>query len=179
MVTITSPGPGDGKTFLTSNLAATFAELGKRVLVIDGDTRRGSLHRVLNLDRKPGLTDYLVHGAQVVDVIRPTSIALLDMIPCGTRSPKAPELLSSPRMGDLLAEIRPRYDVILVDSPPLGAGIDPLVLSTITGSVVLVLRTGKTDRALAEAKLAILDRLPVRVLGAVMNGIATDAAFRY
>lgn len=179
MVTITSPGAGDGKTFLTSNLAATFAELGKRVLVIDGDTRRGSLHRVLNLDRKPGLTDYLINGAQVMDVIRPTTIALMDIIPCGTRSPKAPELLSSPRMGDLLAEIRPRYDVILVDSPPLGAGIDPLVLSTITGSVVLVMRTGKTDRALAEAKLAVLDRLPVRVLGAVMNGITTDAAFRY
>jgi capsular exopolysaccharide synthesis family protein len=179
MVTITSPGAGDGKTFLTSNLAATFAELGMRVLVIDGDTRRGSLHRVLNLDRKPGLTDYLINGAQVLDVIRPTSIALLDVIPCGTRSPKAPELLSSQRMGDLLAEIRPRYDVILVDSPPLGAGIDPLVLSTITGSVVLVMRTGKTDRSLAEAKLAVLDRLPVRVLGAVMNGIATDAAFRY
>jgi Mrp family chromosome partitioning ATPase len=82
-------------------------------------------------------------------------------------------------MGDLLAEFRSRYDVVLVDSPPLGAGIDPLVLATATGNVVLVLRTGKTDRTVAEAKLAILDRLPVRVLGAVMNGISTDVAFRY
>lgn len=179
MVTITSPGSGDGKTFLSSNLAVNFAELGLRVLVVDGDTRRGTLHRVLNIDRKPGLTDYLTRSASLEDIVRPTSVPQLDVIPCGTRSARAPELLSSSRMGDLLAEIRPRYDVILMDSPPLGAGIDPLVLSTITGNVVLIVRTGKTDRELAEAKLAILDRLPVRVLGAVMNGISTDVAFRY
>jgi capsular exopolysaccharide synthesis family protein len=179
MVTITSPGPGDGKTFLSSNLAANFAELGMRVLVIDGDTRRGALHRVLNVDRRPGLTEYLTGAAELHQIVRPTSIERLDVIPCGARSTRAPELLASPLMGDMLAEIRSRYDVILVDSPPLGAGIDPLVLATITGSVILVMRTGKTDRDLAEAKLAVLDRLPVRVLGAVMNGISADAAFRY
>jgi capsular exopolysaccharide synthesis family protein len=179
MITILSPGSGDGKTFLCSNVASNFAELGLRVLVVDGDTRRGTLHRVLEVERKPGLTDYLNRSATIEGVIRTTAVPGLDIIPCGTRAASAPELLSSPRMGDLLAEFRSRYDVVLVDSPPLGAGIDPLVLATATGNVVLVLRTGKTDRTVAEAKLAILDRLPVRVLGAVMNGISTDVAFRY
>lgn len=179
MVTVTSPGSGDGKTFLSTRLAANFAELGLRVLLIDGDTRRGGIHRLMEVKRQPGLTDYLQRSATLEEILRPTALPQLHMIPCGTRSTFAPELLSSARMGDLLARIRGNYDVILVDSPPLGAGIDPLVLSTLTGNVIIVMRTGKTDRALAEAKLAILDRLPVRVLGAVMNGISTDVAFRY
>src|SRR5690606_6384130 len=77
------------------------------------------------------------------------------------------------------AYIRSRYDVVLIDSPPLGAGVDPLVLGTATGNMMLIMRTGRTDRTLAEAKLAILDRLPVRILGAVLNGITTDTAYKY
>ena len=179
MATITSPGPGDGKTFLTSNLGTTFAELGMRTLIIDADTRRGTMHHVMKLRRKPGLTDYLSRSAGLAEVIQPTPVKNLDMLPSGTRLPHAPDLLSSPYMGDLLAYIRTRYDAVLIDSPPLGAGVDPLVLATATGNVMLIMRTGKTDRMLAEAKLAILDRLPVRVLGAVLNGIDGDTAYKY
>jgi Mrp family chromosome partitioning ATPase len=82
-------------------------------------------------------------------------------------------------MGELLAYIRASYDVVLIDSPPLGAGVDPLVLATATGNVMLLMRPGKTDRTVAEAKLAILDRLPVRVLGAVLNGVDGQSAYKY
>ncbi len=179
MVTLSSPGPGDGKTFLTANLGLAFADLGRRTLVIDGDTRRGTLHRVLGVDRKPGLTEYLAGRAELGDVIRPTSSEGLDILPCGMGSAAAPELLSSARMGELLAYVRANYHVILIDSPPLGAGIDPLVLATASGHMVLVVRTGKTERAVAEAKLAMLDQLPVRVLGAVVNGLDSDTGYRY
>lgn len=179
ILTISSPGPGDGKSFVTGNLGLSFADLGRRTLLIDGDTRRGTLHRLFGIERIPGLTDYLAGRVEIEDVIRSTGTAGLDVIPCGTRFATAPELLASPRMGALLAHIRARYEVILADSPPLGAGVDPLVLATATGNMMVVVRTGTTDRSMAEAKIAMLDQLPIRVLGAVVNGLRADSGHRY
>lgn len=179
MVTISSPGPGDGKTFLSTNLGLAFAELGRKTLIIDGDTRRGTMHRLLNLERTPGLTDFLAGRASIDEIIRETDSPDLHVIPCGTRLAASPDLLSSPRMGLLLARIRSAYQVILFDSPPLGAGVDPLVLSTVTGNMVVVFRTLTTNRAVAEAKLAMLNQLPVRVLGAVVNGVRSEVGYRY
>lgn len=179
IVTVTSPGAGDGKTFMTSNLALTYSDLGMRVLVIDGDTRRGCMHRMFSTERRPGLVDYLRDGLPLTDVVRSTQYPLLDLIPCGARMTNSPELLSSRLLGDLLASIRGEYDVILIDSPPLGAGVDPLVLGALAGNILLVMRTGNTDRSVAEAKLRMLDRLPVRVLGTVLNGFDSGDSYRY
>jgi Mrp family chromosome partitioning ATPase len=82
-------------------------------------------------------------------------------------------------MAELMAEMKVRFNVIIVDSPPLGAGIDPFVLGTTTGNMMMVFRSGETDRQMAEAKLRLLDRLPVRVLGAVLNEIQADGVYRY
>jgi Mrp family chromosome partitioning ATPase len=82
-------------------------------------------------------------------------------------------------MGQLLAEIKAGYAVVLLDSPPLGAGVDPLVLATLCGNVILVMRTGKTQKAMARAKLEMLDRLPVRLLGTVLNGFDSVDSYRY
>jgi len=179
MVTVTSPGPGEGKSFVTSNLALAFADAGHRTLVIDGDVRRGELHRVLEAQRKPGLTDFLQGTAQREEILQRTRYPSLTFIGAGTRTHSAPELLSSPGLGQLLLSLRSTYDVLLVDSPPLGAGVDPFVLGTATGSLVLVMRTGVTDRELAEAKLDMLDRLPVRILGAILNDVQRGGAYRY
>jgi capsular exopolysaccharide synthesis family protein len=179
MVTVTSPGPGDGKTFLSSNLALAFADLGYRTLLIDGDTRRGLQHRLFERPRREGLTDYLAGEASIETVIQKTSFAKVDLIAGGARRDNAPELLQSPRMSELLAAIKAEYQVILIDSPPLGAGIDPLLLGSLTGNILLVMRTGTTDRRVAEAKLQMLDRLPIRVLGAVLNGVRDGDGYRY
>jgi polysaccharide biosynthesis transport protein len=179
MVTLTSPGPGDGKTFISANLALTFADLGMRTLVIDGDTRRGSLHHMYGVDRRPGLTDYLAGLVESGAVIRQTRFPLVHLIPGGTRRSDSPELLSSARLGELLAQIRDDYQAIIIDSPPLGAGIDPLILGTMTGNMLLVMRTGKTERALAEAKLEVLDRMPIRLLGVILNGMDQGSSYRY
>jgi Mrp family chromosome partitioning ATPase len=85
VLAVTSPGPGDGKTFTTSNLALTFAEGGHRTLLIDGDVRRGTQNAVFSLPRKPGLTDYLAGRATREEVIHRTTYAGLDVLPCGTR----------------------------------------------------------------------------------------------
>ncbi|HET8648418.1 MAG TPA: polysaccharide biosynthesis tyrosine autokinase [Gemmatimonadales bacterium] len=179
LLTITSPGAGDGKSLVSSNLALSFAEAGYKTLLIDGDIRRGELHRMFNVDRRPGLLDLLVGQSQLDQVLRPTTHRNLTMIPCGTRHQHGPELLGSNAMRSLIATLKSRYNVVIVDSPPLGAGIDPFVLATATGHMMLVLRSGETDRQMAEAKLKLLDRLPVRILGAVLNDIQTSGVYKY
>jgi capsular exopolysaccharide synthesis family protein len=179
VVTVTSPGRGDGKSFVSSNLALAFADAGHRTLLIDGDTRRGALHRVLETRRTPGLIDLLSGQVDKDQAIQETAYPRLAFIGCGTRVSHGPELLGSPTMQRFMAEVRASYDVVVVDSPPLAAGIDALILGTLSGGMLLVLRAGVTDRQLAEAKLDALDRLPIRMLGAVINDVPAQGAYRY
>ncbi len=179
-LTISSPSPGDGKSLISSNLALSFAEAGYRTILVDGDTRRGELHRTFGADRRPGLVDALTGHAELAGILRTTTHPNLMLIPCGSRRSQSPELLGSVRMQELMTKLKSSYDVILVDSPPLGAGIDPFVLATACGNLALVLRAGETDRQLAEAKLQVLDRLPVRMLGAILNDVRVgQGAYKY
>lgn len=179
VLTVTSPGSGDGKSFVASNLALTFADAGQKTLLIDGDIRRGALHRVLNVNRKPGLIDFLAGQATKEQVLQQTRVPLVDFIGCGTRKLGGPELLVSQAMSQLLIGLRAQYSVIILDCAPLGAGVDPLVLGSLTGNILLVLRTGVTDREYASAKMANIERLPIRVLGCVLNDVRAEGLYRY
>lgn len=176
---ITSSGSGDGKSFISGNLSLSFSDQGYQTLLIDGDIRRGAQHRLLGLTGKPGLTDYLTGQASLDEVIRSTPFPHLHLLPCGTRLQGGVELLGSRKMSELLVELRKRFGVIIIDSPPLGAGVDPFVLSTIAGHMLLVLRADYTDLQFTEAKLAMLERLPVRILGAILNAVPARGAYRY
>lgn len=178
-VTVTSPGVGDGKSFVSSNLALAFAELGKRTLLVDADIRRGVLHRLFGRTRKPGLTDYLAGDVTREALVQRTRYPMLDLIGSGTRMQRGPELLSTAALGELLDALRSEYQVIIVDTAPLSAGVDPFVCGTVTGRVLMVLRTGMTDRELAGAKLGVLDRLPVEVVGAVLNDVTRSGTYGY
>lgn len=171
LLTISSPSPGDGKSLVASNLALSFAESGYRTLLIDGDARRGELHRTFGTERRPGLLDFLSGELAMDQLVRTTTHSQLKLITGGSRKRNAPELLGTPRMRELLTAMRNQFDVIIVDTPPLGAGIDPFVLSTLTGNLMLVVRAGATERDLTEAKLQIVDQLPIRLVGAVMNDV--------
>ncbi len=179
MVTFSSPGASDGKSFITSNLAIAFADMGHRTLVIDGDLRRGTMHRLLGAPKRPGLSEYLAGSAKRGEIIQETKYPLLFAITSGSRGAAGPKLLGSPAMRQLVRDLKPDFDVILVDSPPLGACVDPMILGTLTQNLVLVLRTGSTDRQLAESKLDMLDRLPVRVVGAILNDVTRGGAYKY
>ena len=179
LVTVTSPGVGEGKSFLSCNLALAFADAGFRTMLIDGDVRRGGQHRMLGLHREPGLVDFLAGDLPFETVVQATRHPGLSFIGCGARRPSAPELLSSDVMTDLIDRVREECGVVLVDSPPLAVGVDPYVLATRTGNVLIVLRAGVSDLDLAAAKLDVLDTLPVRVLGAVLNDVRPYGAYRY
>ena len=178
-VTVTSPGAGDGKSFIAANLAHTFAEGGHRVLLIDGDIRRGVLHRRLNTRRLPGLTDYLRGEVPLQPILQVTPHRALTLIGCGTRVHNAPELLGSRTMAELISRLRGSYDVLVIDSPPLGAGVDPVILGMVSTNLLLVVRTGYSHRDVMAAKLEVLQRLPVRLLGAVLNDVPAGAGYPY
>ena len=180
MLTVSSPGPGDGKSFVSANLGMALADGGYRTVVIDGDIRRGALHSVFApATQTPGLTDFLAGDAVLGEVLRPTSHPGLFLIPCGRRRRNGPELLAGEGMVNLLRDLRQQFDAVICDSAPLGAGIDPFALGVASGAMLIVLRTGETDRKLAQAKLEVLDRMPVRVLGTVLNDIGESPQFKY
>ncbi len=177
--TITSPGAGDGKSLISSNLGMSFAESGRRTLVVDGDIRRGQLHSTFGVHQSPGLLDYLTGNSSLEEILQETDYERLSIVTCGARRHRGPELLASQAMLQFLSAVRPHFDTIIVDSPPLGAGIDPFALGAATGNLIMILRIGKSDRQMAQAKLAMLERYPVRVLGAVLNDVKAEGAFRY
>jgi capsular exopolysaccharide synthesis family protein len=178
VISITSPSEGEGKTFVSANLANAFADLGRRTVLVDGDTRRGDLHHVMGRDRKPGLTDFLMNGGSH-KVIQSTENPKLHFVGFGSRTASSPELLNSSNMQNFLAGLKRRYEVIIFDSPPMAAGSDPFVLGAHTGNVVMVLRSGSTNKELAAAKMESFLRLPVRMLGAVLNDFAPQLGQGY
>jgi tyrosine-protein kinase Etk/Wzc len=178
---VSSPGPGDGKSLVSANIAVSFAEAGYRTLLVDGDIRRGQLHESFRdpIPRRPGLIDYLTGMVPLDSVLRETGVDNLTLVPCGTRRHRGPELLQSPMLPAFLDEMRTRYDVVIIDTPPLAAGIDPFVLASASGNMVLVFRAGETDRRLAHARIGLLNRLPINVVGAVLNDIKPEGTYKY
>ena len=149
------------------------AQQGQRILLIDADLRRPSLHRSLDLLREPGLTNLLVGDATVREAVRPSVLPNLDVLPSGPFPPNPSELLNGKAMKRLLEEFEGRYSQVIVDSPPMLAVTDAAVLALHTDGVVLVLRSGETEQRAAERSVEQLRRLGVRVFGAVLNEVAT------
>ena len=176
---VSSPGTGDGKSLVASNLGLAFASAGSRTLLIDGDVNHGTLHNTFEIPATPGLVDYLQGHANVDSIVRSTASENLFLIPTGSRRNRAPELLVSELMSGLVHGMRSKFDAVIIDSPPLVAGIDAYALGAAAGNMLIVLRPGLTDRKLAAAKLEVLDRLPVRIVGAVVNAVPGGGAYRY
>lgn len=179
VLTITSPAMGEGKSFISSNLALSFADAGYRTILVDGDVRRGAQHLALDAQQRPGLTDVLAGKAELKVAVQDTGFPGLQLVAAGSRMHRAPELLLSPRLRTVIDELRGLADVIIVDSPPLAAGVDPIALGTVTGSLMLVLRQGTTDMPLALSKLDLLEQFPIHTIGAVLNDVPERGAFKY
>ena len=178
-IAVTSPSPGDGKSFVAANLAMSFADAGFRTVLVDADTRRGVLHEMFQLPIGPGLTEYLSGAEALTAVVRQTPHARLSILSRGEKRRNSPELLTSPALPALAAALRQQFEVVVFDTPPLAAGIDAYAVATAAQNLMLVLRIGQTDRRMASAKLELVDRLPVRVLGAVLNCVEPRGEFAY
>ncbi|MDZ7374414.1 MAG: polysaccharide biosynthesis tyrosine autokinase [candidate division KSB1 bacterium] len=174
---VTSPGPGEGKSTTVANLAITFAQLGNRTLLVDADLRRPILHRIFGIDRNTGLTNCIVGRESLENVVRPTPIENLYVIACGPLPPNPAEILGSDSMKHLLKRMAEEYDAVLLDSPPILAVTDSLVLSTEVDGVVLVVRAGQTDRQAALRGFASLEKVGGKILGVLLNGIRVESVY--
>ena len=166
---VTSASPGEGKTTTAANLAVTFAQQGMRVLLVDCDLRRARLHKMFSVPREPGLTELILDHEVAAQVIRPTPIDGLSVLTSGMLPPNPSELLGGPRMERVLEMLQERFDVIILDSPPLLAASDASVLGTKTDGVLLVVRAGQTERGAAQQAIQQLGNVGARIIGAVLN----------
>lgn len=172
VILVSSAMPGDGKTTIAANVAATLAQAGHRTLLIDADLRRAQLSelfRPTNVPSRAGLTELLTGHAPLEQVVHQTPVGGLSLLPAGARAPNPAELLGSQTLQTLLVQLQNRYDFILVDTPPVLPVADTLMLSRLADSVILVVRSNSTERKLAQEARRRLDRVHARVLGVVLN----------
>jgi len=168
---VSSAEPGEGKTTISANLAISLAQLGQRVLLIDGDLRRPSLHRAFQIRDSLGVVSHLTGQQDWRNAVEKTSLPELDLLVSGPVPPNPAELLSSDRMQKLIQEALEEYKFVVVDSPPLLNVADSRILATLVEGVVLVVKGGHTPRELARRAQAHVSDVGARVIGAVLNNI--------
>ncbi len=146
IVMLTGPRPGVGKSFVSVNLATVLAATGKRILLIDADMRRGDVHTYFSISKKPGLAEAL-QGRDAHDVIRREVLPNLDVMMAGASPDRPSELLTRERLGQLLRQLASQYDMVIVDSPPVLAVTDPVLIGKHAGATLMVLRHGRHSAA--------------------------------
>jgi capsular exopolysaccharide synthesis family protein len=168
---VTSPQPGDGKSTTASNLAISFAQAGRRVLLVDADLRRPVQHTTYGLGRERGLP-FLIQGALTVGyVAQRTQVDNLDLVAAGPQVSNPAELLASPHLLAVVEDFRGEYDVIVLDSPPVLAVADPMIVSAVTDGVILVVGAETARRQDVERTVNVLRALSTPLLGAVINDV--------
>ena len=168
---ITSARPGEGKTTISANLAISLAQLGQRVLLVDGDLRRPNIHKIFQVPPGPGFVSYLTGHHDWPAVVIPTAISGLDIIPCGPVPPNPAELLFSERARALFREATEKYTMVVLDSPPILNVADSRVLSVLVDGVVIVVRGNVTPRELVQRAQAHARDAGAHVIGVVLNSI--------
>src|SRR5450759_1203839 len=178
-IVFTSSVPTEGKTTTTANLAITMAAAGARICVVEGDLRRPRLLEYMGMDGSVGLTNVLIGQAELGDVLQQFADSSLYVLGAGAIPPNPSELLGSASMIATLKELESRFDVVIIDTPPLLPVTDAAVLSTIAGGTVVIVGAGRVDRDHLSRSLQSLETVQARVLGLVLNMIPTQGPDGY
>jgi capsular exopolysaccharide synthesis family protein len=168
---VTSSGPQEGKSTTVINLGITMAQSGNRVLIIDTDMRRPRLHRAFGVPNDVGDSSVVVGEGRAEDAIKSTEVPGLFVLPCGPVPPNPAELLHTKAFADLLTQLGDRFDRVILDSPPVGAVADAVVLATQADGVVVVLKAGQTHRDMAQRMVKALRDVKANIFGAVLNDV--------
>ncbi len=171
---VSSAAPQEGKTSTAVNLAITMAQTGGKVILLDCDMRKPSVHKVFGLPRDRGMSSILVGNCEVKDALLNTPVPNLDMIPCGPIPPNPSEILGSPRMARLLELLRKSYTRVVIDTPPITAVTDAVVIGRLVDGAVVVVRAGATPREIVRNGLVQLKAVSSPILGVVLNGVDMD-----
>ncbi len=178
-VMVTSAVPGEGKTTTAVNLAVTMADRGMRVLIVDTDLRRPNVHRVLRMERGPGLADVLREGLDPKSVIRPTRIENLWIISSGRVPPNPSELIGSDHMATLMGQLGDEFDLVICDAPSVLVVTDPVLLATHVDTCMMVVSTNNARRETVIRAKKLLTTAQVDVAGVVVNGLETTRRHYY
>ncbi|HFX6248382.1 TPA: polysaccharide biosynthesis tyrosine autokinase [Acinetobacter baumannii] len=179
IIMIAGPAPEVGKSFISTNLATIFAQGNKRVLLIDADMRRGYMHKYFDIDVKPGLSELLSGQADLSQVLHKTQVTNLDVITRG-KSPTSPsEMLSSMQFKDLLEKFQTQYDHIIIDTPPVLAVTDGIIISQYTGVNLIVARYAKSHMKELELTVNRFEQAGVKVNGFILNDIQRSSGGGY
>ncbi len=173
-ILVTSSSPGEGKSTTISNLAVTFANQDKKVLLIDADLRKPTTHYTFQLENYEGLTSALTKGLSVGKVAQETKVKNLSVVTSGPIPPNPSELLSSSAMKRFIQECKNHFDVVLFDMPPVLAVTDAQIIAKECDGVVLVIRSGVAEKENVKKSKELLDRVGTKILGAVLNGVPQD-----
>lgn len=165
----TSANASEGKSTTCTNIAAVFAQQEKSVIIIDADLRKPSIHTIFNINNTIGLTNVLTQQQQLSEAIQMSDYHNLAILASGLIPPNPSELLGSNRMGELLMEAKAKYDLVIIDSPPILAVADAQILANITDGVVLVISSGSTEIQQAKKAKELLANANARLIGAVLN----------
>jgi tyrosine-protein kinase Etk/Wzc len=179
IIAISGPSPGVGKSFISINLAAVLAQSGKKVLIIDADMRKGYMQTQFGLKWDDGLSDYLSGRLTLDQITKPSAIEGLKVITRGQIPPNPSELLMHANFSKLVAEVSAAYDLVIIDTPPILAVTDPAIVSTHTGTTLLVVRFGQNHLREIELTRNRFEQNGIDVKGVVFNGIVKKASNAY
>ena len=176
IIMVSGPAPEVGKSFISTNLATILAQSQKRVLIIDADLRRGYLHKYFNQQAQPGLADYLNGQTELSQVIKATEVSGLDVIARGKSPANPSELLSTTQFSTMLNQLSEQYDHILIDTPPILAVTDGIIISQHAGVNLVIARYAKTQMKELELTINRFEQAGVKVNGIILNDIQRSSA---
>ncbi|MEW4241079.1 CpsD/CapB family tyrosine-protein kinase [Priestia megaterium] len=166
---LTSSGPSEGKSTTAANLATVYAQQGLNVLLIDGDLRKPTAHYTFRLENHTGLTNVLTKQSQLGQAVQSTEVPNLYVLTSGPIPPNPSELLASKQMGEVLAEMKERFDIIIFDTPPILAVADAQILANQVDASLLIVSSSKTEKNAALKAKELLTQAKSKLLGAVLN----------
>lgn len=175
----TSASPGEGKSTVASNTAVVYAQSGKKVLLIDADMRKPTVHYTFHMTNTTGLSNLLTRQSTFADVIKMSDIPNLDVITCGPIPPNPAELLGSKTMAVILKSLKDEYDLIVFDAPPILSVADAQIISNKVDGTVLVLNAGETEKEVVGKAHDALKTSKANVIGAVVNNFQMDKNHYY
>ncbi|MEE1133040.1 MAG: CpsD/CapB family tyrosine-protein kinase [Caryophanon sp.] len=180
-ILVTSSSPGEGKSTTSANVASVYAQEGKRVLLVDGDMRKPTVHHTFGLKNTKGLSNVLTRQVSIEEAVQPSTLDNLSIMTSGPIPPNPAELLASKSMEQLIGELTAQYDFVIFDAPPILSVTDSQILSNRCDGTVLVVKAGEAEKAMVQKAKESLVASQANILGVVLNNfvLAKDNYYYY